>query len=301
MANDITLSSATRTNLLSLQRTTSLIGSTQERLSSGMKVNSALDDALSFFKARNLNNRASDLTTIKSGISEGISVITAATQGLESMESTLKQMKAIASSARAASDSDSRNKLASQFNELRSQVDALAEDSSYNGINLITGETTRGPDTLTVKFNEKTGADASNTLVVEGQNMSIGVSATGSAGKLDFIDSATFDATAGTGASWASTDSYVENIDDAIDTIDSALTLVRDTAQQFGTNASMLEIRREFTDNLVNTLKDGAGELVNADMNEESANMLSLQTRQQLGTISLSIAQQSEQSVLRLF
>ncbi|SDH35167.1 flagellin [Roseospirillum parvum] len=299
MANDITLSSATRTNLLSLQRTTSLIGSTQERLSSGLKVNSALDDALSFFKARNLNNRASDLSTVKDGISEGISVITAAVQGLESMEATLKQMKAIASSARAASDSTSRQKLASQFNELRSQVDALAEDASFNGINLITGETTRGPDTLTVKFNEKTGSSASNTLVVNGQNMSIGVNSSGSAGQLSFIGSAMTSGT--TSASWADSTNYVANIDGFIDNIDSALTIVRDTAQQFGTNASMLEIRREFTDNLINTLKSGAGDLVNADMNEESANMLSLQTRQQLGTISLSIAQQSEQSVLRLF
>jgi flagellin len=76
---------------------------------------------------------------------------------------------------------------------------------------------------------------------------------------------------------------------------------VRQVAQTFGTNSSLLEIRRQFTENLINTLKGGASELVNADLNEESANLLSLQTRQQLGTISLSIAQQSEQSVLRLF
>ena len=63
----------------------------------------------------------------------------------------------------------------------------------------------------------------------------------------------------------------------------------------------MLQIRADFTTNLVNTLKAGASELVNADLNEESANLLSLQTRQQLGTISLSIAQKSEQSILRLF
>jgi flagellin-like hook-associated protein FlgL len=63
----------------------------------------------------------------------------------------------------------------------------------------------------------------------------------------------------------------------------------------------MLQIRADFTTNLINTLKGGASDLVNADLNEESANLLSLQTRQQLGTISLSIAQRSEQSILRLF
>src|SRR6201991_1273803 len=78
MAQEVTLSSATRTNLLSLQSTTSLIGRTQERLATGLKVNSAIDDALAFFKARNLNSRASDLQTIKDGVLDGISVIKAA-------------------------------------------------------------------------------------------------------------------------------------------------------------------------------------------------------------------------------
>ena len=76
---------------------------------------------------------------------------------------------------------------------------------------------------------------------------------------------------------------------------------VRQVSQSLGTNSSLLEIRRQFTENLISTLKGGASDLINADLNEESANLLSLQTRQQLGTISLSIAQQSEQSVLRLF
>src|SRR3954463_11792688 len=99
MANEINLSAATRTNLLSLQNTTNLIGKTQERLATGLKVNSAIDDALAFFRARNLNSRASDLQSIKDQINGGISVITAATQGLESIESVLKQMKALAQSA----------------------------------------------------------------------------------------------------------------------------------------------------------------------------------------------------------
>src|SRR4051812_3383489 len=137
MAQEITLSTATRSNLLSLQNTTNLIGKTQERLATGLKVNSAIDDALAFFRARNLNSRASDLQSIKDAIGGGISVITAATQGLESIESVLKQMKALAQSAVSAPESSTRAKLASQFNELRSQVDNLAEDSSFNGVNLL--------------------------------------------------------------------------------------------------------------------------------------------------------------------
>lgn len=309
MADAVSLSSATRSNLLSLQRTTDLIGQTQDRLSTGRKVNSAIDDALAFFTARGLNDRASDLATVKDGLSEGINVIKSALNGLESIENTLKQMKALASSARSAADSTTRGKFASQFNELRSQVDALAEDSSYNGINLLKNTTTEfggstqaqisasssfGSDTMTVKFNEKTGTFR-NTMVISGVTAS------------DFssmLATSANTASTGTGVSagWAqSGTSAVAAIDFAIDMIDSALSTVRQTATSFGTNSSMLEIRNSFTSSLINDLKGGAGNLVNADINEESANMLSLQTRQQLGTISLSIAQQSEQAVLRLF
>lgn len=300
---DISLSSATRTNLLSLQRTTNLIGRTQERLATGLKVNSAIDDALAFFKARNLNSRAADLSSIKDSITDGINVIRAAVQGLEAIESTLKQLKAIAQSAISSPESSTRAKLASQFNELRSQVDNLAEDSSFNGTNLLKNTTqafTSGADNLTVKFNERqddvpgAGTGALNQLVVSGVSGSDFASIVAS--------SAVATGTAGGTTVWGQTGTAaVTAINAAIRGIDSALVTVRQVAQNLGTNSSLLEIRRDFTQNLVNTLRGGASELVNADLNEESANLLSLQTRQQLGTISLSIAQQSEQSVLRLF
>lgn len=300
---DISLSSATRTNLLSLQKTTGLIGRTQERLATGLKVNSAIDDALAFFKARNLNSRAGELSTIKDSITDGINVIRAAIQGLEAIESTLKQLKAIAQSAISSPESSTRAKLASQFNELRSQVDNLAEDSSFNGTNLLKNTTAAfasGSDNLTVKFNERqddvagAGTGALNQLVVSGVSGSDFASIVAS--------SAVATGTAGGATVWGQTGTAaVTAINSAIRGIDSALVTVRQVAQNLGTNSSLLEIRRDFTQNLVNTLRGGASELVNADLNEESANLLSLQTRQQLGTISLSIAQQSEQSVLRLF
>ena len=297
MATDITLSSATRTNLLSLQSTSSLIGQTQQRLATGLKVNSALDDALAFFKARNLDSRAQDLSGIKDQITGGVSVITAATQGLTSIESVLKQMKAIAQSAISAPESTTRAKLASQFNELRTQVDGIAFDSSFNGVNLLKntpGHFVGGADQLTVKFNERTDPKAVNQLVVSGLKASDYASI--------MATSAVTHGTAGGSAVWGQTGTAaIKAITAAISAIDSALVTVRQAAQQFGTNAALLSIRADFTTNLINTLKGGASDLVNADLNEESANLLSLQTRQQLGTISLSIAQRSEQSILRLF
>ena len=293
--SDITLSSATRGNLLSLQSTSNLIGRTQERLATGLKVNSAIDDALAFFKARNLNSRAGDLSTLKDGILGGISVIRAGIQGLEGIEAVIKQMKALAQSAISSPESTTRAKLASQFNELRSQVDNLAEDASFNGVNLLkntAGAFTGGADLLTVKFNERTDTASLNQLIVSGLSPT------------DFTSIMAAPAVAtGAGTSvWGVTGTAaLTAINASIRAIDSALVTVRASAQEFGTNATMLQIRADFTANIINTLKGGAAELVNADMNEESANLLSLQTRQQLGTISLGIAQQSEQSILRLF
>lgn len=282
MSSDITLSSSSRSNLLSLQKTSSLMDRTQERLSTGKKVNSAIDDALSFFTARGLNDRASDLATVKDGLSEGINIIKAAVNGLTSIESTLKQMKAIAASAKSSSDSTTRLKLSSQFNELRSQIDNLAEDASYNGVNLIKS----GADTLTVKFNEQTGTLANELKIA-------GIDSTTESGVGLTVSQAT---------GWEdTTGAYTSTIDSTINEITAALGTVRTTAQSLGINSSMLTIRKDFTSEMVNTLQGGAGDLVNADMNEEGANMTSLQTRQQLGVISLSIANQAQQAVTRLF
>jgi flagellin len=288
---------STQVNLLSLQTTSSLIGQTQRRLATGLKVNSALDDALAFFKARNLNSRASDLAAIKDQIGGGISVIAAAVQGLSSIESVLKQMKALAQSAVSAPESTTRAKLASQFNELRTQVNGIAADASFNGVNLLKntgGIFEPGADQLTVKFNERTDPKAVNRLVVSGLRtadfksiMATSAVATGAAGNT---------------AVWGQTGTAaVTAIAAAIAAIDSALSTLRQASQSFGSNAALLQIRADFTTNVINTLKGGASDLVNADLNEESANLLSLQTRQELGIVSLSIAQQSEQSILRLF
>ncbi len=294
---DIALSAATRINILSLQRTQSLIDITQTRLATGLKVNSALDDALAFFTARNLSARAGDLTSIKGAISGGIGVVAAATQGLEAIESLLQQMDALATSAISATDATTRAKLASQFNELRSQVDNLAEDSSFDGINLLKSGTpifTGGADDLTVTFNERVENGAINRLVVSGVSETDYATIVGNAVQATGV--------LGSTEVWGQTGAAaITAINAAISGLDEALVSVRSAAESFGTNAALLQIRLDFTTTLVNTLDDGAADLVNADLNEESANLLSLQTRQQLGTISLSIAQRSEQAVLRLF
>lgn len=278
MANSISLSEGVRNTLTSLQGTSSMIEKTQFKLSTGRKVNSALDDPSSYFAAKGLTNRAADLAARKDGIVQGIKTVEAALNGLERIEDVLKQMKSLAEQAKATSDTTKRASLMTQFNDLKTQLDSIATDSGYQGVNLISDDA----DNLVVTFNE----DSTSVLTVSG----LASDATTGLGVAD-------------GANWGNADTAVGNtaIEASLTLIKAAIDEVRSNTQTLGTNAALLNIRKEFTDSLVNTLQGGAASLVNADLNEESANMLALQTRQQLGTTALSMAAQAEQAVLRLF
>ena len=265
-------SSATQTNLLALNTTTGLVGRTQERLSTGLKVNSAIDDAIAFFQARALSDRARDLTTLKDDVDQGVSTVETAISGIESISDLVDQMKGLALAAKSDANVVNRSKSAVQFNDLRDQLDNLTNDASYKGTNLIKGS----PANLKVTFSE----DGSSTLTISGVSSD----------------------SSGLSLSTASGNFATEvNIDTSINQLDSALSSLRATAASLGSSASVLSLRLDFTENLINSLEEGASKFILADLNEESANLLTLQTRQQLGVIGLSIAQQSEQSILRLF
>ncbi|AEV38604.1 protein containing Flagellin, N-terminal domain [Pseudovibrio sp. FO-BEG1] len=147
---DITLTSAVRTNLNTLQSTANLISQTQERLSTGKKVNSALDNPNSFFTASSLNSRASDLGNLQDDIGQSVSTLEAADKGIEAIDKLLDAAKGKANQALQSEDAETRAKYASEFNELRTQIEDIAKDSGYKGKNLLGGE---GNDLL-VKFNE---------------------------------------------------------------------------------------------------------------------------------------------------
>ncbi|MPZ39960.1 MAG: flagellar protein [Rhizobiales bacterium] len=166
---------------------------------------------------------------------------------------------------------DTRATLQTQYNDLLTQIDGLARDSSYNGVNLLDS------DDLKVTFNE----DGSSSLTISG---------------VDY-DSA------GLGLTALSADEFQTNsaIDTVVASLDAALGTLRAQASKFGSNLTTVQTRQEFTKNLINTLQVGADNLVLADTNEEGANLLALQTRQQLSTTALSLSAQADQAVLRLF
>ena len=144
MAGNVTLSSSMRTNLLQLQSTQEQINKKQNILSTGNKINSALDGPTSFFAAKGLNQRAGDLSSLKDAMGQSISTIQAADKGLTAIDSMVDQATGLTTAAYAALGNDAasvatRKSLAAQFNTLRGQIDKLAADSGYGGKNLIAG------------------------------------------------------------------------------------------------------------------------------------------------------------------
>jgi len=163
--------------------------------------------------------------------------------------------------------------LADQFNELKNQLDRLADDASFNGINLLRGDNLRitfnesGNSFIEIETTDNGGINASNLL-------------------LDDLNPADLDADV--------------DIDGLLAGVKSALNTVRSQASSFGSNLSIVQNRQSFTKEMINTLETGAANLTLADMNEEAANLLALQTRQSLSSSSLSLASQADQSVLQL-
>ena len=375
---DISLTASMRSNLLSLQNTQSLMDMTQERLSTGKKVNSALDNPTSYYTSQSLTNRASDLSALLDSMGQGIQTIKAANEGIESITEFVQQAKSVANQARdeankvasssgmydstkieaatkfqlsvtyngetksvevtapkaaangeemaaaiqtalkkltfgtpatalggdvfevtyeddafkmtsangeeakisfevggakmdATAGNANRVKAISQFNDILDQIDQLAKDSGYKGVNLLGGT----DQSLTVIFNE----DRSSNLTIQG------------------VDASTKGLDISRVTNWGSN----TNIDASIEEVEDAINELRNMASEFGNNYSIVQNREDFTENLINVLEEGSDKLVLADMNEESANMLALQTRQQLGVNSLSLASQAAQAVLKLF
>jgi len=370
---DITISSAVRTNLLTLQNTAQMMAQTQNRLATGLKVSSALDNPQSFFTAAGLSSRATDMSALLDSMSLGVQTLRAADEGIKSIQKLVDQAKSVANQAlqskatattltetAAASDfsaatagartfsiqigtaaaqdvviaggaagnfatgasaaaavkagidaldidgltvavsgaglsfaldsgedvtiagaaattlgidgastngetlAEAKAGFSTDYNNLLAQIDQLSLDTSFNGINLLAG------NNLSVMFNES------------------------STSKLD-IEGVTFNA-AGIGL----TDTDFSDIDAEVVKLNSATAELRKQSSTFGANLSVVQSRQDFTKNMIDVLEAGAGNLTLADTNVEAANLLALQTRQSLASTSLSLANQSEQSVLSL-
>jgi flagellin-like hook-associated protein FlgL len=380
----IVLSASVRQNLLSLQSTAELLSTTQNRLATGNKVNSALDNPTNFFTAQGLNNRASDITNLLDSIGNGVQVLQAANTGITSLQKLVDTAKSLANqvlqaptgystkssttsattvgtaanlvdgtniasgdtlmiaatgggtatsitfgasesldqlnaalaannvsasldstgklvftttndaasatlgavggtaaaftgvAAAAAPVADAasqtiRANLVSQYNNVIQQITTTSQDASFNGINLLNG------DDLKLTFNE-TGK---STLNIQGVTFdAAGLGLASLVPGTDFLDSASANAT--------------------IAKISSASNALRTEASTLGSNLSIVQIRQDFSKNLINVLQTGSANLTLADTNEEAANSQALATRQSIAVSALALANQAQASVLQL-
>jgi flagellin-like hook-associated protein FlgL len=164
--------------------------------------------------------------------------------------------------------------LQSNFNGLLTQINQLASDASYNGVNLL------GGDNLTIDFN----SNGSSSLTIDGVNFNasgLGLSTINGNGATSFQNSGVLAST--------------------VTALNSAITQVQSQTETFGTNSAVISTRQTFETNMISTLQTGASNLVVADQNQESTDLLTEQTQQQLEISALSIANQANQSVLKLF
>ena len=336
--SDISLSATMKTSLLSLQNTQSLYDQTQERLVSGKKVNNPVDDPANYYSAATLTNRANALEGRLDNMAQAVQSIKAADNGIQAMQSILESMQAVVESAMSTAEDavEEREALGIKYNELLVQLEGFANDSAYGGINLIKEEQTQtvqmgekyGDSVFTVKGFHVEG---SSEVEENGEVASVSTSnlptswfvdndgkpstaaniATRYAFVINRVEDPTdvvgikaygTDATTASGHEvyWGSTGDYRIQLSEVLSQIETVGDMLDTRAKLLSYDQSTISLREDYTSEFVLTLEEGADQLILADMNEEAANLLALQTSQQLGVQGLSLANQQTQNVLQI-
>ena len=262
--------------LQNLNATQSSLMTTENRINTGLKVASAKDNAAVWAIAQNQRATSSSLNSVIDSLQRGQSTVDVALSAGNSVADLLNQMKEKAlAAADATLDTNSRAALNDEFKSLRDQIDKVVNNAEFNGANMIKS----GGTTIKALAN----ADASSVITVVAQDLSLGGSV--------------LTASLGTGA----TINTVTSATSMISTINTAITSVASALGKLGTGSKALSSHLTFIQSLQNTIDTGVGNLVDADLAKESANLQALQTKQQLGIQALSIANQSSSILLGLF
>lgn len=299
--SDVTLGAATRNQLLSLQSTLGLLNRTNNRLATGQAVNSPQDNAVAFFSAQSLNQRVTDLSARKATIDQNVSLLTATQNGLDAVQATLNQIAGLITQAQSASTSLAGS-IATELDTLFGQINNTINDTTYQGQNLLNSSTI----TVTIQFSTA----STSTLQITSRNLqALSAGANAGAGLFSFVLSigggVTFSQISGS-TDTLSNLALPSNVgssfyQQALTVVNNAIGLVQQEGAVFGGNNTFLQTRLNFTSSYASTLTVGAGKLTLADINQEGANAVALQTRQQLGIQALAFTGQSDRSVLQLF
>ncbi|MBT3789476.1 MAG: flagellin [Alphaproteobacteria bacterium] len=256
--------------LQNLNKSNKMLETTQLHITTGLKVNGPKDDAATYAIAQRMRGDIAGMGAVKTALSNGEATVNVAITAGKAVADMLTEMKAkVVQANQAGLDTASRTALNNDFTSLRDQLETIVQTAEFNGKNLIT-----------------TGASALTVLsTVDGSTISVSaqvMNATALGIEADILTSASGAAT-------------------ALTTIDAAINSVTASLASLGSSSKRIDVQSEFTVQLVDILKEGVGNLVDADLAEESAALQSLQIKQQLGVQALSIANSGPQSILALF
>ncbi|MBL4612529.1 MAG: flagellin [Emcibacter sp.] len=274
MAFSVNTNASALSALLNLNITTRQLETTQTHINTGLKISSAKDNAAIFSIAQKLRADLRGYNAVKQSLDRSISTTDIALAAAGAISDLLIEMKEkAAAAADAGLDATSRVALNEDFAALRDQITIIVSNAQFNGTNLIDN----GTDAVVAITNP----NASQTITIAHQNLTLG------GGNIAITAAQTI-----TSQSLASA---------AVGSISISLTAVSAVLTKLGAGGKSLESQRVFADKISNTIEIGIGNLVDADLAKESANLQSLQVKQQLGIQALSIANQAPQSILSLF
>ena len=257
-----------------LNQTQGQLDQTQSHINSGLKVASAKDDGAIFAIAQNQRGDLAGYQSVMSSLNNGSSAIDVALSAGQSISDLLIQMKQKALAAADTSlDTASRQALNANFTALRDQIGTIVKNAIFNGFNLVDGSTNQ--------VSALASADGSRHITTAAQNMKL-------SGSIVTLKN-------------TSTISTQTKASALIGTIQASLTNVNSALAKLSAGAAKFSIQGTFAQKLSDTLTAGIGNLVDANMAQESAQLQSLQVRQQLGIQALSIANQAPQTILSLF
>ena len=257
-----------------LNATQGQLDKTQSAINSGLKVASAKDDGAIYAIAQNQRGAVAGYQSVMNSLNNGSSAIDVALSAGQSISDLLIQLKQKALAAADTSlDTASRQALNANFTALRDQITTIVKNAVFNGFNLVDGSTT--------KVMALASADGSRHITTQAQNLSL-------SGSIVTLKST------------ASISTQVK-ASALIATIQTSLTNVNSALAKLSSGAAKFSIQSTFTQKLADTLTSGLGNLVDANMADESASLQSLQVKQQLGVQALSIANQAPQTILSLF
>lgn len=274
MTDQVSLSAAARSNLLSLQSTSGQLKTAETDLSTGKVVNNATDNATAYFASQGFLQTAGAFGQISDQLSSALETVQSATDAITSIQNVVSELQGLTTSALGTTNTTLTLGYAKQYNALLTQLSSLVNDAQFNGTNLLNSTS----NSLVVNFDSATGTALTITgvdLTADGGTLSLG-SAVGS---------------------WGTS----ADVTSAVNLLSSALTTIQQDAASFGDNATLISTRQGFTSSLINDLQTASDNLTLADNNQLGAEINTLQTQSELGVDALSITSQASQYVLKLF